>query len=91
VEGKTAEGFLRCVAARPEERDAEKEAATSVGMTVGCLLQGWLEAPCDGGPTNWVLDQAVRRPGTWVDGFEPRGPQATSAPMTVGCLLRRLS
>jgi hypothetical protein len=32
-----AEGFLRCVAARPEERDAgKKRAATSVGMTDFC-------------------------------------------------------
>jgi len=32
---KPAEGFLRCVTARPEERDAGKDAATSVGMTGG--------------------------------------------------------
>ena len=33
---KAAEGFLRCVAACPEERDAGEDAATSVGMTGGC-------------------------------------------------------
>ena len=33
------------MAARPEERDAGKEPATSFGMTVGCFWRRWLEAP----------------------------------------------
>jgi len=42
---KPAEGSLRCVAARPEERDPEKgTAATPVGMTLCCLWRWYLEA-----------------------------------------------